>query len=130
MQAINEEAKQGGAEGATLPQPHGGGLAVPWRKGTEKHMPDKRRDSLLAISVEPPHIILHHQDRLVLHRAADQRRFHVMLDFMNAQLHLPHHLNLLSSTVTSGLCLCLHVLHDGVGDTHVQSKGVAEVNGA
>ena len=29
MQAINEEAKQGGAEGATLPQPHGGGLAVP-----------------------------------------------------------------------------------------------------
>ena len=29
VQAINEEAKQGGAEGAALPQTHGGGLAVP-----------------------------------------------------------------------------------------------------
>ena len=29
VQAINEEAKQDGAEGAALPQPHGGGLAAP-----------------------------------------------------------------------------------------------------
>ena len=29
VQVINEEAKQGGAEGPALPQPHGGGLAAP-----------------------------------------------------------------------------------------------------